>query len=40
MVPVASLAEAWIEMKRWVLDIHGKAVASLAEAWIEILSEL
>ena len=33
---VASLAEAWIEIKRLSMDRFSLSVASLAEAWIEI----
>ena len=36
VVPVASLAEAWIEIDRRGEKIMRDIVASLAEAWIEM----
>ena len=36
---VASLAEAWIEIKDLIVFGKGSKVASLAEAWIEIRME-
>ena len=35
---VASLAEAWIEIKIVYNPVHDFYVASLAEAWIEIVT--
>ena len=37
---VASLAEAWIEIRGVWLIVKAGGVASLAEAWIEIFSVL
>jgi len=36
--PVASRAEAWIEIIKRPLNWNGALVASRAEAWIEIIS--
>ena len=36
MSPVASFAEAWIEILLGMLDLNQRIVASFAEAWIEI----
>ena len=33
---VASLAEAWIEIKKAIIKKRAEDVASLAEAWIEM----
>ena len=37
--PVASLAEAWIEMSKLIVVAIALEVASLAEAWIEIIMD-
>ena len=39
MLPVASFAEAWIEIKWGIYGWCTRTVASFAEAWIEILSK-
>ena len=36
MLPVASFAEAWIEIKWGIYGWCTRTVASFAEAWIEI----
>ena len=37
MLPVASFAEAWIEIKWGIYGWCTRTVASFAEAWIEII---